>query len=450
MALLVETVPTFEDTWIECLGDLGGYRMAIEDVIRDREVWSGIVRFFSTSNGEEPAYYDASLMETTTIEIFGSLCKDRSLRKLPDFVQHLSRGLRDIYPKRIIAKFKEQGVFAARSNVLSVSDYSIFRASKSLISSATNVALATLSIALKRTDDKNVYPFLHLYLVFIYGLIGADKIISLLQTRSLWTKLTTFLDFLSKAMTFAVFGEQSPRPEEGIGQPLPEDFLTRGKLWTEFLFPDTWFLNSTAKARADIDSEAQTASTRRPTYWPEISTYLSTVYDYGLRRKRSGPNRAYYIALLFILAGPILATDHMAELPSITETISTQSRHFRPEPRTTAVSHMDKMSLPGTLNSRPESLWVPTVTANPGVASASKFVPELLITSDSNSGDNSPEPHATTLSHWTFPILCIIMLMICWQIAKIAQWEPIHVSGTLAVVAWWLWLYLKRYQAISP
>ncbi len=26
MALLFETVPTFEDTWIECLGDLGRYR----------------------------------------------------------------------------------------------------------------------------------------------------------------------------------------------------------------------------------------------------------------------------------------------------------------------------------------------------------------------------------------------------------------------------------------
>jgi len=31
MALLYETVPTFENTWIKCLGDLGRYRMAIED-----------------------------------------------------------------------------------------------------------------------------------------------------------------------------------------------------------------------------------------------------------------------------------------------------------------------------------------------------------------------------------------------------------------------------------
>ncbi|UNI16681.1 hypothetical protein JDV02_003095 [Purpureocillium takamizusanense] len=47
MALLYETVPAFEDTWIECLGDLGRYRMAIEDDdIRDRETWTGVSRYW--------------------------------------------------------------------------------------------------------------------------------------------------------------------------------------------------------------------------------------------------------------------------------------------------------------------------------------------------------------------------------------------------------------------
>ena len=47
MALLYETVPAFEDTWIECLGDLGRYRMAIEDdEPRDREVWSNVAKFW--------------------------------------------------------------------------------------------------------------------------------------------------------------------------------------------------------------------------------------------------------------------------------------------------------------------------------------------------------------------------------------------------------------------
>lgn len=45
MALLMESVPSFLGTWIECLGDLARYRMAIEEAdLRDREIWSGVAR----------------------------------------------------------------------------------------------------------------------------------------------------------------------------------------------------------------------------------------------------------------------------------------------------------------------------------------------------------------------------------------------------------------------
>lgn len=45
IALLYETVSVFEDTWIECLGDLSRYRMAIEDEnSRDREIWTNVAR----------------------------------------------------------------------------------------------------------------------------------------------------------------------------------------------------------------------------------------------------------------------------------------------------------------------------------------------------------------------------------------------------------------------
>ncbi|KAM3067121.1 hypothetical protein ACMFMG_011676 [Clarireedia jacksonii] len=56
IALLYETVPAFEDTWIECLGDLGRYRMAIEDDdIRDREVWTGVARhWYSKASNKAP------------------------------------------------------------------------------------------------------------------------------------------------------------------------------------------------------------------------------------------------------------------------------------------------------------------------------------------------------------------------------------------------------------
>ncbi|ENH72037.1 Telomerase-binding protein EST1A [Fusarium oxysporum f. sp. cubense race 1] len=56
MALLYETVPAFEDTWIECLGDLGRYRMAMEDDdINVREIWTGVSRrWYSKSSDKSP------------------------------------------------------------------------------------------------------------------------------------------------------------------------------------------------------------------------------------------------------------------------------------------------------------------------------------------------------------------------------------------------------------
>jgi hypothetical protein len=49
MGLLYETIPRFSDTWIECLGDLGRYRMAIEESdISDRDHWATVSRDWYT------------------------------------------------------------------------------------------------------------------------------------------------------------------------------------------------------------------------------------------------------------------------------------------------------------------------------------------------------------------------------------------------------------------
>ena len=48
MALLYETVPSFQDTWVECLGDLGRYRMAIDEDVKDRETWAAVSRLWYT------------------------------------------------------------------------------------------------------------------------------------------------------------------------------------------------------------------------------------------------------------------------------------------------------------------------------------------------------------------------------------------------------------------
>ncbi|KJF60779.1 uncharacterized protein CIMG_08398 [Coccidioides immitis RS] len=47
MTLLLESVPSFENTWIECLGDLAQYRMAVEESdFCDREMWTDVARYW--------------------------------------------------------------------------------------------------------------------------------------------------------------------------------------------------------------------------------------------------------------------------------------------------------------------------------------------------------------------------------------------------------------------
>ncbi|OHE91410.1 hypothetical protein CORC01_13275 [Colletotrichum orchidophilum] len=53
-ALLYEMVPAFEDTWIECLGDLGIYRMGIkDDDFKDSEVWTSVSRHWHSKASDK-------------------------------------------------------------------------------------------------------------------------------------------------------------------------------------------------------------------------------------------------------------------------------------------------------------------------------------------------------------------------------------------------------------
>ncbi|KAK2006166.1 hypothetical protein LZ32DRAFT_595999 [Colletotrichum eremochloae] len=85
MALLYETVPTFEDTWIECLGDLGRYRMAIENSdIKDREVWRSVSRhWYSKASDKAPTtgrlYHNLAILEDHNIII---LARPNALQQL--------------------------------------------------------------------------------------------------------------------------------------------------------------------------------------------------------------------------------------------------------------------------------------------------------------------------------------------------------------------------------
>ena len=55
IALLFETVPVFTDMWIECLGDLALYRMAIEEEKEAHTTWGGVAaRWYTMASDRHP------------------------------------------------------------------------------------------------------------------------------------------------------------------------------------------------------------------------------------------------------------------------------------------------------------------------------------------------------------------------------------------------------------
>jgi len=351
MGLLVETVPTLENFWLESLGTLARYRMTMENDPKDCEAWGGIARsWFAKAVDKNPlvgryhyqlavlsrqyslqqlslylqsltciipveiarggvtlfnSYSDGNESRDHSISLERVFCKAHSLlfegrltEELVSCVQQLLEGLLDNYIDRVTAKFKEQGVFVALSNIAGLLKYgvrknngasrsvlqSIFEdirdkkkpatvnqstgdtdarqdmtkegleISLSTIDSASVLAFGTLTIGLQHAGDKNVYPMVHVYLVFLLSIIKIEKAFVLFEEDIPWRNMASFLNALTKlnTKTSKVFETNFPRPDEGIDRPLPEDFVMRGQLWSEFYFPDTWFSN------AAIDEEERT------------------------------------------------------------------------------------------------------------------------------------------------------------------------------------------------
>lgn len=178
VALLYETVSSFESTWIECLGDLGRYRMVIENDLQDREVWSGVAQYWYNkgvdkdpdqgcpyhhlavlahhSSLQQLSLYSKALTCVTPFESardsimtlfnpvlscgknfgdLGSIPFEAMFIKvhamlfsgtaLENFDASLSRlnDLVDTYITKSAAKFKKQGIFVAIANISALFEY---------------------------------------------------------------------------------------------------------------------------------------------------------------------------------------------------------------------------------------------------------------------------------------------------------------------------------------
>ena len=83
MALLFETVSNFVDTWIECLGDLSRYRMAIEEDKEAHATWGAVAaRWYTLACDRHPAtgrlYHHLGILERPSLRKFCFYAKSLS------------------------------------------------------------------------------------------------------------------------------------------------------------------------------------------------------------------------------------------------------------------------------------------------------------------------------------------------------------------------------------
>ncbi|KAL4806152.1 hypothetical protein BDV18DRAFT_123447 [Aspergillus unguis] len=177
ITIFLETVPTFEDTWIECLGEISRYRMVVEAPdSRERHAWAGIARYWYNKGADKNSdvgrlqhhlgvlarpdivqqlfYYTKSLVcvhsfagtrESIHLLFTPLLQNPRSVRRLPEIViafvaahgylftgkveepfkntcdEYLS--FLEEYIGRMGPNFKLQGVYIASCNFAAVLEY---------------------------------------------------------------------------------------------------------------------------------------------------------------------------------------------------------------------------------------------------------------------------------------------------------------------------------------
>jgi len=88
-----------------------------------------------------------------------------------------------------------------------------------------------------------VDPLVHVYLAFLNSIVHTESALKPLECHVPWAEIASFLTSLAKtdSMSLKVLNKDFPKPDKGIGRPLPEDFTMRGHLWSEDLYPYTWF-----------------------------------------------------------------------------------------------------------------------------------------------------------------------------------------------------------------
>lgn len=102
----------------------------------------------------------------------------------------------------------------------------------------------TLSIMLDQVGNKNIYPSFHTTLAFLWCLAGTSGSMKRIEALVPWKETAAFLNTLTRHFTDFTLIEGTEFPSKNEDRWLPEDFLIRGQIWSQDLYPADFFVDA--------------------------------------------------------------------------------------------------------------------------------------------------------------------------------------------------------------
>ncbi|KGO69902.1 hypothetical protein PEX1_106960 [Penicillium expansum] len=336
IALLLENIPDFRETWIGCLGDLARYRMGVEAFDeKDRRLWAEISRCWYTKalnlspeHGRIQHHLGILARPDILRQFFHFTRALTSVKAFPDALDSITKLVTPLmnvpakdndlvtlfvtmhgalFMKRPVEEFisranvfldtlrneiskldrhGQQGVQLTSCNISAIfkygGEYGVMetdstlelrnttaedrraamkwasnassaplqtKISPQLTFRASSLAFHTLIVMLGQLGDPNMYPSVHISMAFIWYLTLNPAAIQRLEPLIPWSLLSTYLNtlFNSETIISKIEDESFPLLNDIAIQPLPEDLLVRGEVWSRIYYPENFFEGATTE-----------------------------------------------------------------------------------------------------------------------------------------------------------------------------------------------------------
>ncbi|KAK1996450.1 hypothetical protein LX36DRAFT_682383 [Colletotrichum falcatum] len=353
MASSMQTVPAFEDAWIECLGDLARYRMSIEDEnhndreARDKAPTTGRLyhhlAILARPNALQQLFYYAKSLcvpvpflssRESIMTLF-----DPHLNGIPTRLQEIDAAFvrahgvlfsgksSEMFAPSVtefidnldghIEHTKKGGPYSDRKRRLESSYYIAIALGCAMLEYSSESNVIMMAIKSSRTeraeaaeegadwqmvDPKIFIPSLN----FLHALNFATRTYNVVFRRFAdpnaniylympWKLVSLISNELMKTCSSVdrIESKDFPRPSKETPRPLPEDFVQHGLLWVSSYYPDDWFTLKLDDDEKYIEADSMTEERKEKCLWLACCLASSgnwLTYDKSTRQFGVPPN----------------------------------------------------------------------------------------------------------------------------------------------------------------